>query len=190
MVSLLMLLFLAFDSFNELTLSSVLTIFFFFFLMIRRPPRSTLFPYTTLFRSNAKTELFAFASSPAITSLALQGLVKDGAYPDNTTDPFTNPFPGCKPISNCGFFGPSVVVRFDQNHRNPYGVQASLALEFEPLPDTTVSISGLHVRGVHLGSFFNVNQPDPTTVVTLHDSQGRTGPKNLYCSTPTACPFT
>src|SRR5207249_7704724 len=31
---------------------SVLTVFsFFFFLMIRRPPRSTLFPYTTLFRS-------------------------------------------------------------------------------------------------------------------------------------------
>src|SRR5256885_10165783 len=28
--------------------------FFFFFLMIRRPPRSTLFPYTTLFRSLAK----------------------------------------------------------------------------------------------------------------------------------------
>src|SRR6267378_6467945 len=28
-------------------------ILFFFFLMIRRPPRSTLFPYTTLFRSRA-----------------------------------------------------------------------------------------------------------------------------------------
>src|SRR2546430_12447550 len=28
--------------------------FFFFFLMIRRPPRSTLFPYTTLFRSEEK----------------------------------------------------------------------------------------------------------------------------------------
>src|SRR2546430_17391496 len=28
-----------------------LSSFFFFFLMIRRPPRSTLFPYTTLFRS-------------------------------------------------------------------------------------------------------------------------------------------
>src|SRR2546427_137600 len=27
--------------------------FFFFFLMIRRPPRSTLFPYTTLFRSHS-----------------------------------------------------------------------------------------------------------------------------------------
>src|SRR3989442_3450424 len=29
----------------------MLLVFFFFFLMIRRPPRSTLFPYTTLFRS-------------------------------------------------------------------------------------------------------------------------------------------
>src|SRR3989442_1881679 len=27
---------------------------FFFFLMIRRPPRSTLFPYTTLFRSHSR----------------------------------------------------------------------------------------------------------------------------------------
>src|SRR2546422_2006601 len=31
--------------------SSILPFLFFFFLMIRRPPRSTLFPYTTLFRS-------------------------------------------------------------------------------------------------------------------------------------------
>src|SRR6266581_5609805 len=31
---------------------SFFLIFFFFFLMIRRPPRSTLFPYTTLFRSH------------------------------------------------------------------------------------------------------------------------------------------
>src|SRR2546427_1487159 len=34
-------------------------VFFFFFLMIRRPPRSTLFPYTTLFRSNVEEEVFA-----------------------------------------------------------------------------------------------------------------------------------
>ena len=142
---------------------------------------------------NAKTELFAFASGPAITGLGLEALIKDGAYPDNTTDPFTNPFPGCTPITNCGFFGPSVIVRFDQNHKNPYGVQASLAVEFEPLPDTTVSISGLHIRGVHLGSFFNVNQPDPNTTFTtaertFHDSQGRSGLKNLYCSA-LPCPF-
>src|SRR5574338_737877 len=39
----------------ELLTHPVLSLFclFFFFLMIRRPPRSTLFPYTTLFRSAA-----------------------------------------------------------------------------------------------------------------------------------------
>src|SRR3712207_8974115 len=36
----------------------------FFFLMIRRPPRSTLFPYTTLFRSRARGREFQFFSSP------------------------------------------------------------------------------------------------------------------------------
>src|SRR5256885_3776200 len=37
--------------------------FFFFFLMIRRPPRSTLFPYTTLFRSHLSLGVQA---SPAV----------------------------------------------------------------------------------------------------------------------------
>src|SRR2546426_9184111 len=36
-----------------------MSFFFFFFLMIRRPPRSTLFPHTTLFRSVAGLELVA-----------------------------------------------------------------------------------------------------------------------------------
>src|SRR2546430_17168924 len=31
-----------------------MSLYFFFFLMIRRPPRSTLFPYTTLFRSGGQ----------------------------------------------------------------------------------------------------------------------------------------
>src|SRR2546427_3230339 len=35
--------------------SSLPLLLFFFFLMIRRPPRSTLFPYTTLFRSTPTT---------------------------------------------------------------------------------------------------------------------------------------
>src|SRR5260370_36728744 len=35
---------------------SLLFFFFFFFLMIRRPPRSTLFPYTTLFRSRSRRQ--------------------------------------------------------------------------------------------------------------------------------------
>src|SRR2546429_7379257 len=39
---------------------------FFFFLMIRRPPRSTLFPYTTLFRS---TPLWSASEALSVTSL-------------------------------------------------------------------------------------------------------------------------
>src|SRR3712207_8323108 len=35
-----------------------------FFLMIRRPPRSTLFPYTTLFRSALRRIAFALRSDP------------------------------------------------------------------------------------------------------------------------------
>src|SRR6266481_2948504 len=35
---------------------SILFYYFFFFLMIRRPPRSTLFPYTTLFRSFSRAD--------------------------------------------------------------------------------------------------------------------------------------
>src|SRR3954449_11589127 len=40
----------------------------FFFLMIRRPPRSTLFPYTTLFRSNdtATTEIYTLSLHDAL----------------------------------------------------------------------------------------------------------------------------
>src|SRR5256885_13165924 len=40
--------------FCQLSLVLLHLFFFFFFLMIRRPPRSTLFPYTTLFRSQRK----------------------------------------------------------------------------------------------------------------------------------------
>src|SRR2546421_5002084 len=42
-----------------------LLLLFFFFLMIRRPPRSTLFPYTTLFRS-----AFSSVNAPSATSSA------------------------------------------------------------------------------------------------------------------------
>src|SRR5260370_1056337 len=47
---------------------------FFFFLMIRRPPRSTLFPYTTLFRSDGTERIYAFLRSeryPLVTTVAL-----------------------------------------------------------------------------------------------------------------------
>ncbi len=135
----------------------------------------------------ANTRLFAFASGPGITGLGLSQLLTSGTYPDAV--PFNNVcFPGETTLSQCGFFGDATVVRFVQDHKNPYGIQASLAVEFEPFKDTSVSISGLHIRGVHLGSFYNVNQPDPSGTVQVHDSQGRVGTKNTYfCTAAPAC---
>src|SRR6266700_6697319 len=43
--------------------------FFFFFLMIRRPPRSTLFPYTTLFRSIASPARVSAQLIPTLRSV-------------------------------------------------------------------------------------------------------------------------
>src|SRR6476661_8630489 len=67
--------------------------FFFFFLMIRRPPRSTLFPYTTLFRSagigygippEARTSSRAFSQlslnpmpNPAATNSTCAPMIRD-----------------------------------------------------------------------------------------------------------------
>src|SRR5438105_11269724 len=48
--------------------------FFFFFLMIRRPPRSTLFPYTTLFRSQF-TAAHSVAGGPGICPLSWRARV-------------------------------------------------------------------------------------------------------------------
>src|SRR5258708_28903299 len=55
---------------------------FFFFLMIRRPPRSTLFPYTTLFRSRLRVRV------PAVRDRA--GVRRDGHHqpePDRGAGP-------------------------------------------------------------------------------------------------------
>src|SRR2546421_6344357 len=45
----------------------------FFFLMIRRPPRSTLFPYTTLFRSTDPAALLRYAQRCGV-SVSLRAL--------------------------------------------------------------------------------------------------------------------
>src|SRR5216683_6569023 len=53
--------------------------FFIFFLMIRRPPRSTLFPYTTLFRSQRRkkprakpSRFLTFPGAPALKLVAVR----------------------------------------------------------------------------------------------------------------------
>src|SRR5437899_12707361 len=48
-------------------------VFLFFFLMIRRPPRSTLFPYTTLFRSDDAVPVRTTRPSSASAWMASPG---------------------------------------------------------------------------------------------------------------------
>src|SRR5438132_13630162 len=55
------------DSLDILLFYESLHFRLFFFLMIRRPPRSTLFPYTTLFRSPFTTGWLEIAIGPAST---------------------------------------------------------------------------------------------------------------------------
>ena len=125
---------------------------------------------------NAKTRLSAAGTSPDIMALILQGLLTPGepvaTYPSPSLD--------------------AVIVRFAKDHKPPYGVDASFGVEFQPFKDTMLSITGLHVRGFHLGSFYNVNQPDANPFYNtgaeaashiVHDSQGRAATKNYYCGT-------
>src|SRR2546426_5427490 len=59
----------------------------FFFLMIRRPPRSTLFPYTTLFRSNGITLSSKRLLSRQITVVHTLNATSDGALAAHASQP-------------------------------------------------------------------------------------------------------
>src|SRR5258707_4565547 len=53
-----------------MSVSSGIDSVFFFFLMIRRPPRSTLFPYTTLFRSRRDSSVVLVTDHAPVSMLA------------------------------------------------------------------------------------------------------------------------
>src|SRR3989442_4922422 len=83
---------------------------FFFFLMIRRPPRSTLFPYTTLFRAHARSkvqveELHRHGRVPERRRrkrLGLRRAEKPGARPDRPCgrgDPRRDPVASPRPVA-------------------------------------------------------------------------------------------
>src|SRR5438067_4655856 len=60
-------------------------LFIFFFFVIPRPPRSTLFPYTTLFRSESRG-LRESASTAAAVDLHLRLGIRGGGYRDVPED--------------------------------------------------------------------------------------------------------
>jgi hypothetical protein len=97
---------------------------------------------------------------------AFDSMVTTGTYPDAAGIP--------------GFLGPATIVRFTKDHRQPYGIQHSLSLEFEPFKDAVLNISYLRTHGVHLGSFFNINQAPAGQICGLHSSSGQTGCKQQF----------
>lgn len=126
---------------------------------------------------NAKTRLSAFGSDPFTMAADLAALTSPGlttaTYPVGSLD--------------------AVIVRFVKNHKQPYGAQASVGVEFQPFKNAVLDITGMHVRGIHLGSFYNVNQPDANPFYTTgaeaaahvsHTSTGQPGFKNYYCGNP------
>ncbi len=144
---------------------------------------------------NATTRLFAFASAPFITNLALNNLLgrpnllnaapSNGTYPDAVRSGAV----GCPSgfLSSCGFFGDAVIVRFARDHQAPLAYQFGTSVEIEPYPAWNLTASYLRVRGLRLGSFFNVNQPDPSGTRVLHNSKGQTGTKNTYFCPAAIC---
>src|SRR2546430_13549270 len=65
---------------------ALISFFFFFFLMIRRPPRSTLFPYTTLFRSQTSRSSCACVTTlPACRTSAARSLYSIGVRDRKST---------------------------------------------------------------------------------------------------------
>ena len=104
---------------------------------------------------NSTTGLFAFGADPATMHAALAALIGPGV----TTGVYPRFAPGPG-----GDAQKATIVRFAKDHQAPYGIQMSLGFEVQPAPGTAFSASYLRVRGVHLGSFFNVNQPEPSGI--------------------------
>src|SRR5258707_3394841 len=70
---------------------------FFFFLMIRRPPRSTLFPYTTLFRS--RVDAATCTQSPtSLCYLTFPFLFCGGTFSQRTTPSFERRLEGLEKL--------------------------------------------------------------------------------------------
>src|SRR5258708_12032310 len=83
----------------------------FFFLMIRRPPRSTLFPYTTLFRSLGLTAGFFSADSGEVDRF-LDEIQAGVVYVNRAAGATTGAWPGVQP-----FGGDRKSTRLNSSHQ-------------------------------------------------------------------------
>src|SRR5687768_2717799 len=134
--------------------------YLFFFLMIRRPPTSTLFPYTTLFRSaRISTTSIAAQLASALTSVST-GPGPVSAFPSIRTDG-----PPGRPASNRS---PPAHVRSEEHTSE---LQSRLHLVCRLLLEKKNKKKHIYLVRSWL-SFFLFNDPATTDIYTLslHDA--------------------
>src|SRR2546430_11931973 len=110
--------------------------FFFFFLMIRRPPRSTLFPYTTLFRSLANEYAAdgitvnnvcpGYTRTARLDGLASAISARTGAKPEDVFASWEREIPAGRLGTPQEF---AAVVTFLASERASYVTGASIAVD-------------------------------------------------------------
>src|SRR3712207_8760606 len=82
--------------------------------MIRRPPRSTLFPYTTLFRSVPAKRFASFVPQATVRL----GPVVDPPFTSATRSIGAEPDPSCKPVLDFGDASDRKSTRLNSSHAN------------------------------------------------------------------------
>src|SRR5256885_7558675 len=107
--------------------------FFFFFLMIRRPPRSTLFPYTTLFRSPGRRR------AAHRGGLVLQGLflARHGRSEEHTSE-LQSP---CNLVCRLLLEKKKKKNKTSTHTRSPYGSKSVLYTQHDDLAEEYVAIA-------------------------------------------------
>src|SRR3989441_6836191 len=145
-----------------LTLLVSASILVFFFLMIRRPPRSTLFPYTTLFRSLVPEEAARVAAEIGFPVLVRPSYVLGGramviAYDLNTVQEY---------VAQAALMGPARPVLIDQF------LEEATEVDVDALADgQDVVLGGVmeHIEeaGVHSGDYSCVLPPVSMTPSAL-----------------------
>src|SRR2546430_16165276 len=126
--------------------------------MIRRPPRSTLFPYTTLFRSDSDRlaarggyGIFYSRVSFLHLSTAIQ-LPPNYIVGRRSNAPFANPFFAAPSVDQFPKFVEGIdlaTLAYDRNLRTPYFHQYNASVQYAVSKDTGLEIAYVGGRGIN-----------------------------------------
>src|SRR3989449_11363328 len=94
---------------------------FFFFLMIRRPPRSTLFPYTTLFRSRAEQVAHDVEVRAALVERVVVAAMQDRCPKGVGRQSYACDDQEQRPVHLCGGLEPAVSLEGDTRRDHEQG---------------------------------------------------------------------